>query len=146
MKTFKNFILEDGGSQIPTDGLGLFASSAGLSSEKVPHDIDDADVKAKVNAILGQAAVSEWLNPKACVAQMEAKLSLLGLNKTGESDIEFTEGNGSFDIQFNRYGVVTGKTVDTPHDEFEREEKIVSLNVKYEQNENGTYKVIGSLV
>ena len=137
MKTFKNFILEEGGSQIPTDGLGVFASSAGLSSEKVPHDIDDADVKAKVNAILGQTAVSEWLNPKAAVAQMEAKLSLLGLNKTGEGDLEFA---------FNRYGVVTGKTVDTPHDEFEREEKIVSLNVKYEQNDNGTYKVIGSLV
>ncbi len=145
MKTFKNFILEEGGSQIPTDSNAFFVGTAGLSSEKVPHDIDDADVKSKVNAILGQTAVSEWLNPKAAVAQMEAKLSLLGLNKTGESDLEFTEGNGSFDIQFNRYGVVTGKTVDTPHDEFEREEKIVSLNVKYEQNENGTYKVIGSL-
>ena len=42
----------------------------GLSSEKVPHDIDDADVKSKVNAILGQTAVSEWLNPKLAVAQM----------------------------------------------------------------------------
>ena len=36
MKTFRNFLNEN----------------AGLSSEPIPHDIDDIDVKNKVNAIL----------------------------------------------------------------------------------------------
>ena len=132
MKTFKQHLAED-----------LDISYEGMGGE---HNLDDAEVKSRLNAILGSTASMEFINPKAAVAQMEAKLSLLGLNKTGEGDLEFASEEGSFDIQFNRYGVVTGKTVDTPHDEFEREEKIVSLNVKYEQNDNGTYKVIGSLV
>ena len=132
MKTFKQHLAED-----------LDISYEGMGGE---HNLDDAEVKSRLNAILGSTASMEFINPKAAVAQMEAKLSLLGLNKTGEGDLEFASESGSFDLQFNRYGVVTGKTVDTPHDEFEREEKIVSLNVKYEQNENGTYKVIGSLV
>ena len=64
MKTFKNFILEEGGGRFQRILMPFVG--AGLSSEKVPHDIDDADVKSKVNAILGQTAVSEWLNPKVC--------------------------------------------------------------------------------
>ena len=39
-----------------------------------------------------------------------------------------------------------GKSVDTPIDEIEKEEKIISLKVKYEQLDNGGFKVYGSLV
>ena len=39
-----------------------------------------------------------------------------------------------------------GKSIDTPIDELDKEEKVVSLKVKYEQLESGSFKVYGSLV
>ena len=130
MKTFRNFLNEN----------------AGLSSEPIPHDIDDIDVKNKVNAILGHTAVSEFMNPKAAVEQMKAKLSQLGLNPlSADEDLEFSE-SGEFDLNFSRYGEIIGKTGDSEIDEIEKEEKIVSLKVRYEQLPNGSYKVYGSLV
>ena len=65
MKTFKNFITEQ--------GLDLRTSGS------VPHDLEDADVKRHVNALLGHVAVSEFLNPMGAVEQMKAKLSQIGL-------------------------------------------------------------------
>lgn len=139
MKNFKTFISE-------THGASNYHDSAGLSSENVPHDIDNPDVRNKVNAILGHTAVSEYMNPQAAVEQMTAKLSQLGLNPvSAETELEFTE-SGEFDLAFSRYGEIIGKTVDSEIDEIEKEEKVVSLKVKYEQLENGCFKVYGSLV
>jgi hypothetical protein len=137
MKKFKDFIQEQYGHQ----------EDAGLSSTHIPHDIDDADVKQKINAVLGHTASSEYMNPAAAVAQMEAKLALLGLNsKENVNALEFTEGTGEFDLTFSRYGEILGKSVDTPFDEFDHEEKLVNLHVRYEQLETGSFKVYGSLV
>jgi len=118
---------------------------AGLSSEHIPHDINDANVQSKINAILGHTASSEYMNPMAAVEQMKAKLSQLGLNCTDYEDVDFQE-SGEFDLGFSLYGETFGKTVDTPHDEFDKEEKIVSLKVRYERLQNNSYKVYGSLV
>ena len=139
MKTFNQFINEG-------IARGSTLQGSGLSSEQIPHDIDDVDVKNKVNAILGHTAVSEYLNPQAAVEQMKAKLSQLGLNpQTADEELEFSEA-GEFDLNFSRYGEIIGKTGDSEIDEIEKEEKIVSLNVRYEQLPNGSYKVYGSLV
>ena len=139
MKTFNQFINEG-------IARGSTLQGSGLSSEQIPHDIDDVDVKNKVNAILGHTAVSEYLNPQAAVEQMKAKLSQLGLNpQTADEELEFTEA-GEFDLNFSRYGEIIGKTGDSEIDEIEKEEKVVSLNVRYEQLPNGSYKVYGSLV
>ena len=139
MKTFNQFINEG-------IARGSTLQGSGLSSEQIPHDIDDVDVKNKVNAILGHTAVSEYLNPQAAVEQMKAKLSQLGLNpQTADEELEFSEA-GEFDLNFSRYGEIIGKTGDSEIDEIEKEEKIVSLNVRYEQLHNGSYKVYGSLV
>jgi len=153
MKTFKDYIIEEGGAQIPTDSSVFFQGSAGLSSNHIPHDIEDADVKGAINAVLGHVAVAEFLNPKAAIAQMEAKLAQLGLNRLNvpssdprneSPDVEFGE-SGNIQLSFSRYGEITGKSVDTPIDELDKEEYTVDLNVKYEQLESGTYKVYGSL-
>ena len=139
MKTFNQFINEG-------IARGSTLQGAGLSSEQIPHDIDDVDVKNKVNAILGHTAVSEYLSPKAAVEQMKAKLSQLGLNpQTADEELEFSE-TGEFDLNFSRYGETIGKTGNSEIDEIEKEEKVVSLKVKYEQLSNGSYKVYGSLV
>lgn len=142
MKTFKDFILETVGD------------SVGLSSEKIPHDLTDEDVKAKINAVLGHVAVSEFLNPEAALNQIEAKLSQVGLMRSepnsddprvNGSELDFSESS-TIQIPFKRYGDIMGKSVDTPHDEIEREEQILNLEFKIEKLENGTFKVYGSLV
>ena len=139
MKSFNQFITE-------VHKGASYHDTAGLSSEQIPHDIDDVDVKNKVNAILGHTAVSEYMSPKAAVEQMKAKLSQLGLNpQTADEELEFTEA-GEFDLNFSRYGEIIGKTGNSEIDEIEKEEKVVSLNVRYEQLPNGSYKVYGSLV
>ena len=131
MKTFNQFINEG-------IARGSTLQGSGLSSEQIPHDIDDVDVKNKVNAILGHTAVSEYLNPQAAVEQMKAKLSQLGLNpQTADEELEFSEA-GEFDLNFSRYGEIIGKTGDSEIDEIEKEEKVVSLNVRYEQLPNGS--------
>ena len=67
-------------------------------------------------------------------------------NQENPVEEESFSGTGEFMIEFSRYGETFGKSVDTPHDEFEKEEQVVSLKVKYEQLETGTFKVYGSLV
>ena len=49
MKTFKEYLEEN------------ILQGSGLEAEKVPYDIDNPDVKNKVNAILGHCAVSEFM-------------------------------------------------------------------------------------
>ena len=145
MKTFKNFLFENSLHHL---------QGAGLSSSTVPHDITDEEVKMKVNAILGHAATQEFMNREAAIGQMEAKLGQLGMarknaptqNQENPVEEESFSGTGEFMIEFSRYGETFGKSVDTPHDEFEKEEQVVSLKVKYEQLETGTFKVYGSLV
>ena len=133
MKNFKEFILEAQGFDLRTAGF-------------VPYEIDDSEVKDRVNALLGHVAVSEYLNPKAAVEQMKAKLSQIGLNpQAADEDLDFTLEEGEFSLAFSKFGEITGKSVDTPIDEFEKEEKIINLNVKYEQLDTGCYKLYCSL-
>ena len=54
--------------------------------------------------------------------------------------------SGSLDLQFSQMGETIGKSVDTPIDQLDKEEKVINLNVKYEQTQSGCYKVYGSLV
>tara|TARA_Y100000593_G_C4317840_1_gene341908 strand:+ start:2232 stop:2630 length:399 start_codon:yes stop_codon:yes gene_type:complete len=132
MKTFKEHLVEE--HNWPQEGLGG------------EHNLDDADIKSKLNAILGHTASSEYLNPKAAVAQMEAKLALLGLSHDGDiSDIDMNE-SGEFEISFKRYGDIVGKTVDTPHDEIEEEQINYTMKIRTEKLESGSFKVYGSLV
>lgn len=147
MKTFKTFLEEN-------NIVGF--QGAGLSSEAIPHDIEDSIVKDKINAILGHVAVAEFLNPKAAVAQMEAKLNQLGLFRSNvpssdprnesADEADFSADRGQFSLNFSRYGEIVGKTVDTPIDEIEKEEYVVELNVRYEKLDTGSYKVYGALI
>lgn len=133
MKNFREFITE-------YHDIG----AAGLSSTHIPHDLSDPDVKSRINAILGHCATQEHMNPMAAVGQIEAKLAQLGLAKDGEF-AEVTE-SGTYSIGFKRYGEIFGKTVDTPHAEFDNETQIVGLSLKVEKLESGSFKVYGSLV
>ena len=131
MKTFKAYLTED-----------VNPGYEGMAGE---HNIDDADVKSRLNAILGHTASMEFINPRAAVAQMEAKLSLLGLSHDGNiNDIDMSE-SGEFEISFSRYGDIIGKTVDTPHDEIEEEKINFTMKIRTEKLDTGSFKVYGSL-
>ena len=54
MKSFKEYIQEE-------NMVGF--QGAGLSSSKVPYDIDDLEVKNKVNAILGPVSYTHLTLP-----------------------------------------------------------------------------------
>ena len=131
MKTFKAYLTED-----------VNPGYEGMAGE---HNIDDADVKSRLNAILGHTASMEFINPRAAVSQMEAKLSLLGLSHDGNiNDIDMSE-SGEFEITFSRYGDIIGKTVDTPHDEIEEEKINFTMKIRTEKLDTGSFKVYGSL-
>jgi len=142
MKSFKEYITESG------LGLGIDLRT----SHHTPYDVDDSEVKNSINAILGHVAVSEFLNPNAAIAQMESKLGQLGIARMrsadqGEMAMEEEFGDsGEMSISFSRYGEITGKSVDTPIDELDKEEKTYDLKVRYEKLETGSYKVYGQLV
>ena len=115
MKTFKAYLTED-----------VNPGYEGMAGE---HNIDDAEIKAKLNAILGHTASMEFINPKAAVAQMEAKLSLLGLSHDGNiNDIDMSE-SGEFEISFSRYGNTTAATIPLILSDYEsklkKEDKII---------------------
>ena len=66
-------------------------------------------------------------------------------DRSADEELEFSE-SGEFDLNFSRYGEIIGKTGNSEIDEIEKEEKVVSLKVRYEQLLNGSFKVYGSLV
>ena len=86
---------------------------------------------------------------------MEMKLAQVGLNRVSfpsddprnenPDEVEFNE-SGSFSVRFNRFGEIIGKSVDTPIDELDKEERNYDLEVKYEKLDTGSYRVYGSLV
>tara|TARA_X000000368_G_C23052196_1_gene721985 strand:- start:2629 stop:3024 length:396 start_codon:yes stop_codon:yes gene_type:complete len=131
MKRFAEFISEGHSTQV-----------GGLESQKVPHDINDPEVKSRINAILGHTAVSEYLNPSAAVGQIDAKLGQLGLSLDEHPEITET---GEYQVNMKRYGEQFGKSVDTPHDEFDEKTEMVTLNLKVEKLESGSFKVYGSI-
>ncbi len=133
MKKFAEFIAEGhyGSTQV-----------GGLESQQVPHDINDPEVKSRINVILGHCAVSEFLNPSAAVGQIDAKLGQLGLSL--DEHPEITE-SGEYQVNMKRYGDQFGKTVDTPHDEFDEKTEVVTLNLRVEKLETGSFKVYGSI-
>ena len=132
MKKFAEFINE-----------GTSHDSAGLSSTHVPHDINDPEVKARINAILGHCAVSEFLNPSAAIGIINSKLGQLGIALDSDAP-EISEG-GNYTISMKRYGDQFGKTVDTPHDEFDTKTETVTLTLKVEKLATGSYRVYGSI-
>ena len=132
MKKFAEFIAES----------HSHTQVGGLESQHVPHDIKDPEVIARINAILGHTAVSEYLNPSAAIGQIDSKLGQLGLAL--ETYPEITE-TGEYEVSMKRYGDQFGKTVDTPHDEFDEKVEVVQLRLKVEKLETGSFKVYGSI-
>jgi len=116
------------------------------------HRIEHPEQVGRLNAFLDAMTQREFLDPKAALVQMRWKMNQAGLdfNFTGKEPM----AEGRKDFQLTRYGGTFGKSLDTPHDEFERTDgisdsnggKSLALRVTVEQAKTGMYNIDASIV
>jgi hypothetical protein len=138
MKTYKQFMSEDA----PGSKVGV-STSINQHGGTDPYDIQNADVLKRVNAFVGSIADREYLIPENAVGQLRGFMERIGL--TFDMPEELPE-SGTVSMPLKRYGGVFGKSVDTPFDEFEREDGIdKSLNIQIESLRNNSFKVYAKI-
>ena len=81
----------------------------------------------RINAFLDAFSRKEYIDPKGALAMLRAKLNITGL------DFEFNKGTcfneeGQNVFPVTRFGGTFGKSLDTPHDEFETTDGISEYN------------------
>ena len=136
MKSYKQFVVET-----PTVGVGEPVNQTGGTDS---YDIQNSEVLKRVNAFVGSIADREYLIPENALHQLKNFLERIGL----EFEMpELPEGNGNVTVELRRYGGIFGKSVDTPHNEFENERGTdKSLSIKVEKMTNHSWKVYAEIV
>ena len=81
----------------------------------------------RINAFLDAFSRKEYIDPRGALAMLRAKLNITGL------DFEFNKGTcfneeGQNVFPVTRFGGTFGKSLDTPHDEFETTDGISDYN------------------
>ena len=140
MKKFKDYVTEDApGAMV---GSSTTVNQTGGSD---PYDMQNSDVLKRVNAFVGSIGDREYLIPENAVHQLKGFLERIGLSFETP---ELPESNGSVNVPLKRYGGVFGKSVDTPFDEFDREDGIEgkSLTIQVEALKNNSWKVYAKIV
>jgi len=136
MKSYKQFVVET-----PTVGVGEPVNQTGGTDS---YDIQNSEVLKRVNAFVGSIADREYLIPENALHQLKNFLERIGL----EFEMpELPSGNGNVTVELRRYGGIFGKSVDTPHNEFENERGTdKSLSIKVEKMTNHSWKVYAEIV
>jgi len=136
MKSYKQFVVET-----PTVGVGESVNQTGGTDS---YDIQNSEVLKRVNAFVGSIADREYLIPENALHQLKNFLERIGL----EFEMpELPSGNGNVTVELRRYGGIFGKSVDTPHNEFENERGTdKSLSIKVEKMTNHSWKVYAEIV
>lgn len=128
---------------------------AGTSSQDLaidkninPGSFNDPEVLRKLNAWVGTIAGS-YVIPEQAVRKLRESLSKIGL--TFDS-IPVMEGSGSIELPLTLFGGRFGKDVDTPHDEFMKDDGIsqqkeggLALVLNYDMNEDNSYRLTASI-
>tara|TARA_R110000824_G_scaffold137333_1_gene301411 strand:+ start:729 stop:1322 length:594 start_codon:yes stop_codon:yes gene_type:complete len=123
----------------PGDSHGRSAySDAGIYRTESP-----AQMK-RVNAFIKAFTQKEFLDPRAALGMLRAKLNITGLDFPLDKKVELNTENTSFKL--TRFGGTFGKAVDTPFDKFDEtngfaDGKAFALNVKLTDGPNGLYKI-----
>jgi len=139
MKTFNQKMNEVAGT-----------SSQDLAIDKNinPGSFNDPEVLRKLNAWVGTIAGS-YVIPEQAVRKLRESLSKIGL--TFDS-IPVMEGSGSIELPLTLFGGRFGKDVDTPHDEFMKDDGIsqqkeggLALVLNYDMNEDNSYRLTASI-
>lgn len=121
MKTYKEITQLINESE-PTDGGGLglpTSDSYGRSAHNDTglHNIRKPEQLKRLNAFLSAFTQKEFLDPRQAMTVMRTKLNIAGYDFPFDKSIELEEGTTVFRI--SRFGGTFGKSVDTPHNDFE---------------------------
>jgi|TARA_Y100000034_G_C6825019_1_gene371896 hypothetical protein len=145
MKNFKQY-MEEGpditetapGSMV---GVDTHINQTGGSE---PYNIQDPEVLKRVNAFVGSIADREYLIPENAVKQLKDFMERIGLS----FDLPDTlPESGSVTLPMKRWGGVTGKSLDTPFDEFDTDDGVdASMRITVEGLRNNSWKVYAKIV
>ena len=103
-----------GGVQNPS---GVPREISAISDEGV-YNIQRKSQFNRINAFLDSFSRKEYIDPRGAMAMLRAKLNIAGLDfEFGAKSAFDSEGKNIFPI--TRFGGTFGKSLDTPHDEFE---------------------------
>ena len=145
MKNFKQYIEEgpDIHETAPSSQVGV-DTTINQQGGSDPYNIQDPAVLKRVNAFVGSIADREYLIPENAVEQLKDFLERIGLSFDLPDELP---ESGSLDIPMKRWGGVTGKSLDTPFDEFDTDEGIdKSLRISVEGLRNNSWKVYAKIV
>ena len=145
MKNFKQY-MEEGPDIVepaPASMVGV-DTTINQTGTTDPMDIQDPAVLKRVNAFVGSIADREYLIPENAVKQLKDFMERIGLSFDLPDELP---ESGSVTIPMKRWGGVTGKSLDTPFDEFDTDDGIdKSLQITVEGLRNNSWKVYAKIV
>ena len=147
MKTFKQHVNEQTGSEKTASAVGSQTTNSVEDSAIGAHNIQDAAVLQRVNGFVGSISEREYLNPQFAVDELKEKLQRIGLT-CGDCTLEGP--NGKTTVEVKQFGGRFGKDTDGSdiNDDgiSHKKEGGLKMEVSYETLKNGTSKVYAKLV
>lgn len=107
-------------------------------------DLNDDAVVEKLNQFVSSIGIREYIIPENAVNILRRKLGLFGISF---GDVNMVEDSGEIELPLVQYGGKFGKDLDTPYDEFIKEDETDrSINFVYERTSSGTFAVLARIV
>ena len=126
-------------------GIGDPGSSYGRSaySDAGIHRTESPAQLKRLNAFINAFTQKEFLDPRAALNMLRAKLNIAGLDFKFDMSESLEDGSTSYRLY--KFGGTFGKSPDTPHNEFEvtdgfEEGKSYALNVNVVDVPSGLYR------
>jgi len=146
MKSFKNYL---------TELSGPSHQDLAVDKNMNPAAFINPEVLRKMNAWVGTIAGSPFVLPEEAVAVLRNSLMKIGLtfDAIDESSYPAAEGESkNVSLPLTLFGGRFGKSVDTPHEEFEQDDGIshmveggLSLVIGYEKGEDNSCRLTASI-
>ena len=141
MKTLKDIMNES--------GMNPAHSHSKHDSDHDMVDVSDDNVVRRLNSFLGCIADMDHMLPEQTIEVVRRRLANIGLSFPTP---EIVEDNGNISLPLTQFGGRFGKDIDTPHNEFVKDDGIShrveggrSINFVYEKKENGKFKVTAEI-
>ena len=141
MKTLKDIMNES--------GMNPAHSHSKHDSDHDMVDVSDDNVVRRLNSFLGCIADMDHMLPEQTIEVVRRRLANIGLSFP---TAEIVEDNGNISLPLTQFGGRFGKDIDTPHNEFVKDDGIShrveggrSINFVYDKKENGKFKVTAEI-
>jgi len=117
------------------------------------HRIENPEQRGRINSFLNSFTQREFMEPRAAIAQIRHKFNTIGLDFDWNGTSTVAE-NGKMVLPLNRYGGTFGKSLQTPHAEFETTDGIkefnngkgLSLDINIFVGDEGLYKMDAKII